>query len=329
MANDKVRPVVIDCDPAVGIPGTDADDPLALLLAFGCEELEVKGITTVFGNCAVEVCARSALAVVEAAGRGTPVAQGMDRPLSGRLHPHLQEAYAGARGQPGHIPLPEVATASSQHAMDLIIELAAESAGELEVIATGPQTNIAMALLKEPRCAEWIKHMTFMGGALGLEPTYGRGNITPVAECNMWFDSEAADIVFQSGIPLTMVGLDVTNPAKDTVLYDDDLKGVDAAAYPIGGFFKIVVQSYIDAPMFELSGGRGCVLYDPVAVVRAVRPHLFRSAVMDVGIERLGALSRGQTVASAPTDDGTGMEVCVDVDGRAATEFALDRMLRA
>jgi purine nucleosidase len=147
------RKIILDTDPAVGIPGTDADDPLALMLAIKHPELDLLGVTTVFGNCPPTLGARSAAAVLHAAGRkDIPIAVGMGTSMSGGLPQALIEAYAGQRGHPGRISLPELPDQTGRpHAVDLIIELVRASPGEVSIVAIGPQTNLALALLKEPR----------------------------------------------------------------------------------------------------------------------------------------------------------------------------------
>jgi len=111
-----------------------------------------------------------------------------------------------------------------------------------------------------------------MGGALGLDPKFGRGNVTPVAECNIWFDPAAADIVFQSGIDLTMVSLDVTNPSSGMLMPEETVRAVDGKRSPLAALFVEVCSTYIEAPMFDWS--HGCVLYDPLAVAVTAEPAL-------------------------------------------------------
>jgi inosine-uridine nucleoside N-ribohydrolase len=113
------------------------------------------------------------------------------------------------------------------HAVDLLVETVRRYPGEVTIVAIGPQTNVALALLKEPRLRDEIASIVFMSGALGLVPKFGRGNITPVAECNIWFDPQAADIIFRSGTDLTMVSLDVTNPSTGMLLPEEAFRNVD------------------------------------------------------------------------------------------------------
>jgi inosine-uridine nucleoside N-ribohydrolase len=187
------------------------------------------------------------------------------------------------------------------------------------VIAIGPQTNLALAILREPRIADDVHSVVFMGGALGLEAQYGRGNVTPVAECNIYFDPLAADIVFRSGIDLTMIGLDVTNPARGVVLDEDSIRAIDATRSPAAALLAGICATYLDAPMFEW--GHGCVLYDPLAVLAVADPGVGRYEHLAVRVETQGEYTRGQTVA-APGEDAN-MRVMVDVDGASAVRAML------
>jgi inosine-uridine nucleoside N-ribohydrolase len=325
MSSSTRRKIILDTDPAVGIPGTDADDPLALMLALKHPGLDLLGVTTVFGNCPPTLGARSAAAVLRAAEReDIPVALGMAANMAGGLPQALIEAYAGQRGRPGRIPLPDLPELSAApHAVDLIIDLVRKNPGEVTIVAIGPQTNLALALLKEPRLRSEIASIVFMGGALGLDPKFGRGNITPVAECNIWFDPAAADIVFRSGVDLTMVSLDVTNPSTGMLMPEATVREVDRAASPLAALFVDVCSTYIEAPMFDW--GHGCVLYDPLAVAVAGDPALGTFDPMAVGVETAGKLSTGQTVPLR--DQPANLRVMTGVDGRAVVDTMVKTIL--
>ncbi|PKH21734.1 nucleoside hydrolase [Enterobacterales bacterium CwR94] len=311
------RKIIIDTDPAIGIPGTDADDPIAIMLALQDPRLELMAITTVFGNCPPLLGARCATRILQVAGRtDIPVAVGMSTPMGGTLPPLLQQAYAGARGREGSIPLPAAEESHcGQHASELIVDLVRQHPGEITLVCIGSQSNLALALVKAPDIAPLIKEIVFMGGALGLDATWGRGNITPVAECNIWFDPQAADIVFRAGIPMTMVSLDVTNAATGLVLTEAHLEGLDDTQ-PLTALFKLVCACYFDAPMFDWS--EGCVLYDPLAVAVAADAHIATLTPMAIGVETAGKLSTGQTVPLRDTD--ANMQVCTQIDGAAIVQ---------
>lgn len=319
------KKIILDTDPAIGIPGTDADDPLALMLCLKHPKLELLGVTTIFGNCPPDLGARSATGVLREAGRtDIPVAIGMATQMGGGLPEELVKAYSGARGRPGSIPLPDLdASHNGMHATDFLIETIMANPGEVTVIAIGPQTNLALAMLKEPKLAKALNSVVFMGGGLGLDPKYGRGNITPVAECNIWFDPQAADIVFRSGVDLTMVSLDVTNPNAGVVLPEATIRAVDPASAPLAPLFQKVCATYLDAPMFEWADG--CVLYDPLAVAIAADASIGTFEEMCIGVETRGALTIGQTVPMR--DRPSNMRVCVDVDGPAVVSDILNTIL--
>ncbi|KAE8765658.1 nucleoside hydrolase [Georgenia thermotolerans] len=317
--------VIVDTDPGVGIPGTDADDPIAILLALADPRLELIGVTTTFGNCPPELGARGARAVLDAAGRpDVPVAVGSAVALNGELPGDLSSRYDGERGRAGTIPLPSLAdSAISSTAAEFIVDTVNAHPHEVTLIAIGPQTNIAQALELDPGIAERLRSIVFMGGALGLDPEYGRGNVTPVAECNIWYDADAADIVFRSGVDLTMVGLDVTNPNQGVVLSASAISAIDPDASAVAGMLAQICDTYLEAPMFEWADG--CVLYDPLAVAAAADPELGEYRELAVGVERDGTLTRGQTV---PLRDAVpNLRVLVKVDGAAFAGNCLDRIL--
>lgn len=325
MNSIKPRKVIIDTDPGVGIPGTDADDPIALLLALADPRLDVVGVTTVFGNCPPALGARGAVSVLRAAGRADiPVSVGSATPLSGSLPPVLQQAYAGARGRAGRIPLPDLdRIVTGQSASDFIVDTVRANPGEITIIAIGPQTNLALALQKYPSLRDEIDSIIFMGGGLGLEPKYGKGNITPDAECNVYFDPWAADIVLRSGIDLTMVGLDVTNPATGLILGEDMIRRLRPAASSAENMLRAVCSTYLREPMFD--HGSGCVLYDPLAVAVAADAGIGTFEDLAVQVETREGQFLGQT--RAQRDSTPNVRVMVHVDGTAVVKDIVSAIL--
>jgi inosine-uridine nucleoside N-ribohydrolase len=300
---------------------------MAILLALASPELELIGVTTTFGNCPAMLTARGALAVLKAAGRGDiPVCAGLELPLAGRHHTELLEAWSGSRGAPGVINLPALdGNLDPRRAPDFIVEQASRFPGEVEIVAIGPQTNLAAAFLLDPDLKRKLRGVTFMGGGLGLEPTYGRGNVTPVAECNMWFDPLAAKIVLESGVPLVMVGLDVTNPRKGTILSEEQLRRIDPAQSEAAALLSTVCETYLESPMFAFDGHRGCVLYDPLAVAVCIDSSLVTLTPMNIVVEQSGAYGVGQTI---PLRNGEpNVAVATNVDGNRAAQLILDRLL--
>lgn len=234
----RKRPLIFDCD-----PGTD--DAIALMTAFVSEEFDIVAITSVAGNVGIEHTTRNAIQLAELAGVAIPVAQGAAQPLyrEQKIAAHVH----GANGLRG-IELPPTKTTPVGTAIDAIVAAAHKYANELEILAVGPLTNLAHAFLLHPEIIPLIKQIVIMGGGHQV------GNATPVAEFNIYADPEAAKIVFEAGIPLYMVGLDVTtargltrqetesifttiNPQTDVIykILNDRIKA-EGAQYPDEAF---------------------------------------------------------------------------------------------
>ena len=189
-------PIILDCDPGI-------DDALAIVFAHGHPGIDLLGLTTVAGNAGLAKTTVNALAVCEYIGAaGIPVTAGCAGPL---LRPAFDARHVhGESGLGGAVLPPPVATAAPGHAVDYIIDTVGAARGEITLVATGPLTNIALAVKREPRLADWVREFVIMGGSAG------RGNVTPAAEYNMWADPEAAAAVFRAGWTVTELGLDVT-----------------------------------------------------------------------------------------------------------------------
>ena len=188
--------IILDCDPGI-------DDALAIAFAHGHPGIELVGITTVAGNVGLAKTTANALAVSEFVGAaGTPVTAGCAGPL---LRPALDARHVhGDSGLGGAVLPPATASPAPGHAIDYIVDTVGAAPGEITLVATGPLTNIALAVKREPRLADWVRRFVIMGGSAG------RGNVTPAAEYNIWADPEAAAAVFRAGWTVTMLGLDVT-----------------------------------------------------------------------------------------------------------------------
>ncbi|MFQ6075532.1 MAG: nucleoside hydrolase [Candidatus Bathyarchaeia archaeon] len=315
------RRVIIDTDPGIGVHGSDVDDGLAILLALASEELRVEAITVVAGNVEAEQGTRNALNLLEMAGvEGVPVARGSEKPLKRSLVTgsslikrrlemlgYREEAWAKtvpARERKVHL------RRSSQHAVDLITSKVSEHPGETTVITIGPLTNMATALIKEPNLAKDIRELIVMGGAIAVP-----GNATPVAEFNVWCDPEAAKAVFNSGVPMTMVGLDVT---KRTLLTTEHLAEIRSSNTPVARFIADMTEAWIGI-IRRLRGIEGCWMHDPLAVAVAIDPTLVTTERMFVDVETRGEITSGQTVGYAGKallfhGKEANANVCVDVD---------------
>ncbi len=274
------KKILIDTDPGI-------DDSMAILFALRSPELEVVALTTVFGNTDVDHCSQNALRLVELEGHGDiPVARGAAKPLVQPLrglgtHVHGEDGM-GNTHQPeprGRLqPIP---------AAQLIVEMATAMPGELTLIPVGPLTNIALALLLEPRLPLFVKEVIIMGGS-----AYDRGNATPAAEANIVNDAHAASIVFSAGWPLTMVGLDVT---QKTIMNPDYLASLFRIDNPATRLISQILPFY-QAYFERFHGLGGCIhTHDPSAIAYAIDPTLFDCKQMPVYVETEGRTS-GDTV---------------------------------
>jgi inosine-uridine nucleoside N-ribohydrolase len=270
--------IILDCDPG-------HDDAIAILLAAHHPAIELLAITTVAGNQTVTKTASNALKVCSLANIHTvPIAQGMDRPLVhiARHAPHIH----GESGLDGpNIPEPQLQLVP-QHAVDLLIDLLLHSDGDITLVPTGPLTNIAMAMLREPAIIPKIQAISLMGGAMGL------GNITPAAEFNIWADPEAASIVFQCGRPVTMVPLEVTHRALATEQIIARLRSTNRTVANFAADLLLFVADRYRA----VYGLTAPPVHDPCAVARVVDPEIVTTASMHVDIEVKGEFTAGRTV---------------------------------
>ena len=313
---------------------TGVDDALALLYAVASPEVDLIGATTLMGNISVEQSTENTLAVLEAAGRpDVEVAQGAARPL---VRDHIPfPVVHGERGLGRAAPPPPAASASDRSAVELIVASARERPGEIQFVATGPLTNVALALREEPHLPELLRGFALMGGA------YARGgNTTPAAEANIWTDPEAAAGVFTafSGaddqqLPIC-VGLDVTEHA---VMRRADLDAVVAPGpdSPLGQLVEGATSFYMDF-YAAVVGEDGCRLHDPLAVAIAIDPSLVRLEKTRVEVETDGRWTVGQTVADltgirgSPWPVGWESEenavVALDVQGETFLERFVERV---
>jgi inosine-uridine nucleoside N-ribohydrolase len=270
--------IIIDCDPG-------HDDAIAILLAGRHPEIELLAITTVAGNQTVEKTTHNALKVCSLANiRNVPVAMGMDRPLV-RPAKHARHIH-GESGMDGpHIPEPDIEL-DRRHAVDLLIELLLTSGGDITLVPTGPLTNIASAIRREPAIVPKIAAISLMGGAIGL------GNETPSAEFNIFADPEAADIVFHCGRPITMAPLEVTHQALATEAVIGRLR---AAQRPVATFAADLLAFFADTYRANF-GFSAPPVHDPCAVANVIDPTILKAHSMHVEIETTGEWTAGRTV---------------------------------
>ena len=274
--------VIIDTDPGV-------DDALALLLAMRSPELKIEAITPVAGNVPLELSLPNALRMVEIAGRtDIPVAVGAKTPLLRRL---VTAAYAHGENGLGGAVFPEAKIKPvAEPAAKFISQIVRKYPGEVTLITIGPLTNIATALDMDSELARMVRSLVMMGGSLS------GGNITPAAEFNVYVDPEAARIVFQSGIPITMVGLDVT---RKTSLTDEHVKMLESGQNPVSQAAAKIARNAITHNR-EQGFLVGPNMHDSLAVAGFIDPSLLKFQDYYVDVETTGELTAGETLGYSP-----------------------------
>ncbi len=274
------RPIIIDTDPG-------QDDAVAILLALASPELDVLGITTVAGNVPQPLVTTNALRLCELVGRtDVPVFIGAHQPLVRELF--TAEYVHGPTGIDGaDLPDP-VTTAQPKHAVDFIIDtcLAAGTDG-VTLCPVGPLTNIASAIAREPMIIPKIREIALMGGGF-----FAGGNTTPVAEFNIYVDPDAASLVFNSGVPITMFSLDVTHKA---LVLPEDLDRIRAIDTPVGEAVAGML-GYYERHDVEKYGIAGAPLHDPCVIAYLIDPDLFTGKACRVDVETESELTVGQTI---------------------------------
>ena len=296
-------PIILDCDPGI-------DDALAIAFAHGHPGIDLVGITTVAGNVGLAQTTANALAVCEFIGAaGTPVTAGCAGPL---LRPALDARQVHGEGGLGGAMLPPPAAGpAAGHAVDYIIDTAGAARGEITLVATGPLTNIALAVRREPRLAQWVREFVIMGGSAG------RGNTTPAAEYNMWADPEAAAVAFGAGWTVVMLGLDVTlrtgaGPAVLERMRELGPLGAELLLPALGQYRSVREPG-------------GPAVHDVCAVAWVAAPKLFGLVPARVQVETVGQLTSGMTVTDfeAPGEARGNALVAMDIDVDGFWELTL------
>lgn len=279
-----MKKVILDCDPGM-------DDSMAIVMAAKVPQLNLLAVTAVNGNYPVDVTSDNARKVLEMLGRqDIPAAKGMARPM---VRPAPPDPFThGADGQAENfLPAPTMPLAK-EHAVELIIRLVKENPGEVTILCTGPMSNLAMALVKEPEIAKLIPGVVAISGAFGLN-RYAFLNATgdtPQSEWNVYVDPEAAKIVYESGIPLVALGLDVATHF-DVNFSDEDIASFAESPRPEARFLSQAIR---------FAAGRGFEAYttiiDCMAVAYAIDPTLVKTMRAHVGVETQSPLTLGMTV---------------------------------
>jgi purine nucleosidase len=311
----SARKIIIDTDPG-------QDDAVAILLALGSpDEIEVLGITAVAGNVPLPLTERNARIVCELAGRrDIPVFAGCEAPLKRKLvtaeHVHGKTGLDGPQLPDPTMPLQDT------HAVDFIIEtLRREAPGTVTLCPIGPLTNIATAFERAPDLVERVAEIVLMGGAY-----FEVGNITPAAEFNIYVDPEAAEIVFKSGVRLTVMPLDVTHKALTTAPH---VAGFRAMGTEVG---RMVAEwtDFFERFDKEKYGSAGAPLHDPCVIAYLIAPGMFTGRHVNVEIETTSELTLGMTVADwwGVTDRPRNAMFMCGVDADAYFALITERLAR-
>lgn len=310
------KQVVIDTDPGL-------DDALALLLALCSRALDVRAITTVAGNVPLERCTENALRVLEVLGTrlAPPVYAGSATPLS---PPVARAEYVhgadGVGGFAAKYPVRHLRPEKA-HAVDALVELARQHPNALTLVALGPLTNIAAACRLDPESMATIREVVVLGGSAD-----GRGNATPHAEFNFYADAIAAQEVVKSGLPVTLVGLSVTESAPlSRQRYYERVDGMPPS--PVRQFLGDIGGSFFDFCRRH-RGVDACPLHDPLAVAATIDRSLVRTKALACYVDDAQGLTRGKLVAGAERD-GTVVEVASEVDKAAFHELFLGTVCRS
>ena len=279
-----MKKIILDCDPGM-------DDSMAIVMAAKSPELKLMAVTTVNGNYPADVTCVNARKVLEMLGREEiPVAKGMERPMV-RNAPKDPFTHGKDGQAENFLPDPEIPL-DSRHAVDLLIDLIKENPGEITVIATGPMSNIAMAITKAPEIKSMIKEIIAISGAFGLNE-YAFLNATgdtPQSEWNVYVDPEASKLVYESGIPMTALGLYVATHF-DVDFTEEEIKSLEDSEKKEARFLRQAIR---------FNGNRGfdayCTVIDCMAVAYAIDSSLVQTMKTRVGVETKDGLTLGMTV---------------------------------
>ena len=310
------RKMILDLD-------TGVDDALAIAYALADPEVDLIGIVSSYGNNLLDVCAENSLKLLELLGHtDIPVFKGLPHSCT-TDHFDVMQVSKDIHGNNGigdvELPTPSRAL-EEQSGVDFYIEAAHKYGKDLIIIPTGPMTNLAAALKKDPEIADLIGNVTFMGGALTVE-----GNVTPVAEANINQDPKAADEVMKSNLPLTMVGLDVT---LRTLLTKNETKQWRELGTASGKAFADITDFYIDAYYNLDIDKRGCALHDPLAVGVGVDPSFVSTISLFMKVVYQEGPYYGRTIGDNAklNDPNPNVKVAVNVDKERYLKAFMDRL---
>ncbi|HYU20730.1 MAG TPA: nucleoside hydrolase [Chloroflexota bacterium] len=307
-----ITPIIVDTDPG-------HDDAFALLLAARAPELNLLAVTAVAGNQTLEKTALNARRVLTMAEvRGVPVAAGMARPLLRPLT--IAPQVHGESGLDGYDFGPPEIGLQPEHGVDLMIRTVRESAEPVTLVPVGPLTNVAMALLRAPEIRSNIARIVMMGGAVYL------GNASPAAEFNVFVDPEAAALVFESGVPITMVGLDATHQARVRPAERERIRGLGSRV----GTMVAELMEWYGQYHARRYGWNDPPIHDALAVAAVMRPDLLETKHVNVVVETAGTHTAGRTVCDLwhVTDRPPNADVALGVDREAFIDLFIQGLAR-
>ncbi|KAJ6802469.1 putative uridine nucleosidase 1 [Iris pallida] len=263
--------VIIDTDPGI-------DDSMAILMAFQTPEIEVIGLTTIFGNVSTEDATRNALLLSEIAGRPVPVAEGNHEPLKGGK-PRVADFVHGSDGLGNLFLPPPSGNKIEKRAPEFMVDMVSQYPGEVSILALGPLTNVALAVKRDSSFASKVKKIVILGGSF-----FASGNVNPAAEANIYGDPEAADIVFTCGADIAVVGINITT---QVTLTDEDLSELRDSKGKHSELLSNMIKFYRDWHV-KSDGIYGIFFHDLVCFAALVRPNLFTFRQGVVRVETQG-----------------------------------------
>ncbi|KAI3927174.1 hypothetical protein MKW92_049037 [Papaver armeniacum] len=318
----KKKKIIIDTDPGI-------DDAMAIFVALNSPEVEVIGLTTIFGNVYTTLATRNALHLLEFAGRtDIPVVEGSRTTYTKGTKLRVADFVHGTDGLGNQNFPPPLGKAIEQSAVNYLVEQANQYPGEVTVVALGPLTNIALAVEQDPEFAKKIGQIVLLGGAF-----FVNGNVNPASEANIFGDPDAADIVFTSGADVVAIGLNVTH---QVIMSDDDRDKLVQSNGKFAQYISKILDIYYSYH-HDSYNTKGVYLHDPATIIAAVDPSLFTYTEGVVRVQTSG-ITRGATVfyntgkrfmddtewSGKPT-----VKVAVTVDGPAVLKLVMDRLINS
>lgn len=320
--SSETKKIIIDTDPGI-------DDAMAIFVALRSPEIEVIGLTTIYGNVYTTLATTNALHLLEVAERtDIPVAEGSHVTITNGTKLRIAEFVHGSDGLGNQNFPPPKGKAIQQSAVEFLVEQAKLHPGEVTVVALGPLTNIALAVQLDPSFAENIGQIVLLGGAFSVN-----GNVNPAAEANIFGDPDAADIVFTCGADILAVGINVTH---QVVLTESDRDILEASNTKFAQYLCKILGVYFSYHR-EAYDMRGVYLHDPTALLAAVNPSLLTYTKGAVRVQTSG-ITRGLTILynkqkrfgeATEWSDKPTVKVAVTVDAPAVVKLVMDRLMES